>query len=508
MNTIIPNQRTLIQWGAIALVGAALGVATIGASVLPGKPGLLLLLAVLAPLLAMVVGDVRRLLLAAIMLDIPLQLDVYLWYRPEAAALGAIGGLNISVTTAALLGLYGLWIVERLAKVRRPVPASFRPALPLGLYLGFAALSAVAARDAMLTLFELFMLTQMFLLFIYVVSTVRTREEVLILVTMLLIGLILESLLMMAGAALGRDFNLVGASSGDGGTYSGGFFRPGGTFGAPNPAATYLRLLLAPAIGLVLARTGRWHRRLAAVASSLGGLALLLTLSRGGWAAAALSIVILCFFAWRRGWLSPAVPFAIALVVVLMAVVFQDLIVGRLFGDDASSAESRVPLMQLAFRAIEDHPLLGVGASNFAVVVKQYITPEFAQEWIYSVHNHYLLVWSETGPGGLLAFLLFLGVTLHRGWQVFRRSDRLLSPLALGFTAAIVGHLGHMFVDLFNSRALVQLLWLIAALIAAMHAINPEQDLTGLRKPVRSLPRPPGTLPLPSGASQVPQQAS
>ena len=59
-------------------------------------------------------------------------------------------------------------------------------------------------------------------------------------------------------------------------------------------------------------------------------------------------------------------------------------------------------------------------------------------------------------------------MTIRRGWQCWKLQDRFLSPLALGFTAAIIGHMIHMYVDLFNGRPQVQLLWLIAGLVDAL----------------------------------------
>jgi O-antigen ligase len=89
-------------------------------------------------------------------------------------------------------------------------------------------------------------------------------------------------------------------------------------------------------------------------------------------------------------------------------------------------------------------------------------------EFLFVVHNKYLLVWAETGIVGLLAFLGFLFATVHRGWQGWRFRDRLLSPLALGLTVAIAGQMVHMFFDVFHSRPQVQTLWLAAALVFAI----------------------------------------
>lgn len=470
-----PRRHDAVLQGLIVGgVGLALGLSTLGVSTLPAQWAPLFVLAILCPFVALVVGNVRRLLLAIILLDIPLQLDINLGYRKEVGELGAVGGLNVSVTTVALGVLYLLWLSERLARGRSQSQPVLRPSLPLVLYLAFAALSVVVARDATLSLFGLFLLLQMFLLYIYVASTVRTRADVLFIVTMLLVGLSLESIVMMGLQVTGQTFALAGVSSRiDAGPTATGASRNLGTLGSPNVAGGYLSLLLAPAIGLLLAPLGRWYQRLAMVAFGLGGVALILTQSRGGWIAFALSITILCVLAWHRGWLPLAVPSVFAVVVVLLSLFFHDLIAARLFGNDAGAAYSRIPLMKLAIRMIKDNPLLGVGANNFAVMIEQYATPEFAGQWLYTVHNRYLIIWAETGIGGLLAFVSFLVVTIRQGWQCWKLEDRLLAPLALGFTAAIIGHMAHMYVDVFNGRLPGQLLWLIAALITALSRMDP-----------------------------------
>jgi len=49
------------------------------------------MMATLCPFLAMIVGNVRKLFLAIILLDIPFQLDIHLGYRTEAAELAPLG---------------------------------------------------------------------------------------------------------------------------------------------------------------------------------------------------------------------------------------------------------------------------------------------------------------------------------------------------------------------------------------------------------------------------------
>jgi len=76
--------------------------------------------------------------------------------------------------------------------------------------------------------------------------------------------------------------------------------------------------------------------------------------------------------------------------------------------------------------------LLGVGSNNFSTVMEGYVTRELQRDFLYTVHNKYLLVWTEVGVGGLLAYLAFLFGVLRKGWACWKSNDPLLAPLALG----------------------------------------------------------------------------
>ncbi len=449
------------QWLIPGAAGIALGVYALTVFSLFPRWAFLFILLVCFLCIAMIVGNVRRLLLAIILLELPLQVDIYLNYHADVAKLSAIGGLNVSVTTLSLVTLYALWFAERLFGPPHRVSGWLQAIRPPATYLAIVALSTVVARDVELTIFELVILVQMFLLYVYVVNTVRQRHDVLFIVTMLLLGLILESFVMMGLRLVGHSISLGPVMARIDATA-----RVGGTIGSPNAAAAYLTLLLAPALSLLLTRLGRGYKALAILAFGLGGGALILTFSRGGWVAFAVSVTILCLCAWRRGRLSLTVPVVIAGVVLLPFVLFQESIAARLFGDDHGSAYSRVPLIQLAFRMILDHPLLGVGANNFALMIEPYTTWDLRGEWLHTVHNKYLLVCAETGIAGLIAFMGVLLSALRRGWRVWKLDEPLLSPLALGLTVAIAGQMVHMMVDLFNDRQ--DVLWLMAGLITTM----------------------------------------
>lgn len=458
-----------LHWAIAGVVGVGLGVYMLVASSLPQVWGLLLMLAAILPFVAMIFGDVRKLLLAIIILDIPLQVDAHLAFRPEISKLGSLGGFGVSLTTLSLALLYALWMAELLAGAKRWPHSLIRQSLAPAAYLAVVTLSVLVASDVYLALFEVVLLLQAFLLFVYVVGTVRTRQDLLFIVSLLLVGLVLESLAIVGVRMVGHTISFGPISVKVAGS------RVGGTLGHPNFAGSYLGLLMALALGLMLTDSRALYRWLAVVAFGLGGVALLFTFSRGAWLAFAVSAIVLCLLAWHRGWLSLTFVAVLALFVLMLALLYPDVIMARLFGVDGGAAQSRLPLMQLARQMIRDHPLLGVGANNFAHVVTDYITPGFARAWISTVHNKYLLVWSETGILGLVTFVGFLLVTIRRGWQSYLKDDSFLSPLALGLMAGLIGHMFHLTVDIFRHRPQVQLLWLIAGLIAAIRIMGDDE---------------------------------
>ena len=425
-----------------------------------------------APWIALT-GPARKILLAIVLLDIPLQIDSNFDYRDAAAELGALGGFNVSLTTLTLFGLYLGWFVEWAVRRRRvPVP-SFRLVLPLALYVLFVVVSVATAQDVGLYARGVFLLLQLFFVFVYLISWIRTKEDVRFVVTLLLVGLLLESVIIVIAAQSAAGFELPGLRVlVDRSTAEIGGPRFYGSLGSPINAAAYLEMLLAPAVAVLATRLGRSIKIIALLGLGLGSIALIGTLSRASWMAAALSISVTCLAFKHRGrTLRLAIPLLLMLFVGGVAIMFQSTITTRLAADDAGSARGRVPLMVTALEIIGDHPELGVGVNNYVAALPRYEST-FGGEWLYTVHNRYLLVAAETGLGGLAAFLWFLTGTLRRGWTGWRRSDALLSPLALGFTAALAGQMFHMSVDIFNSRSAVQLLWVVAALIAAMSRIE------------------------------------
>ncbi|MEQ1907416.1 MAG: O-antigen ligase family protein [Vicinamibacterales bacterium] len=410
----------------------------------------------------------HRLLLAVVVLDIPFRFENNLLYRADVETLGSLGGFNVSVTTVALLLLYVRWAMVVVALPdRRPASAAGLAGWPLAAYLGFATLSTVLATDVALALRELFLLTQVFLLYRYVVTFV-SADDLRFLMKVTLVALALESLAMLYGAYVGDTVLVLGRRIR---VDAVGTARVGGTVGSPNGAATYLSLLIAPAIALLLTPARPSLKAAAIVCAALAANALVTTLSRGGWIAVALSLTVFWFASYRytrRPLLAPLAALGLAAAVLAFS---EGTIAARLMSDDNSSARSRLPLMRTAMKIVRDHPLMGVGPNNYSTAMKDYeaVYGDWG-DFAFTVHNKFLLVWAETGPGGLITFVWFLVATIRMGWRGWRARDPWLSPIALGITAALLGHVVHLQVDLFSDRSQVELLWLLAALVSVIYA--------------------------------------
>ena len=464
-----------LQWAAVGLVGILLGIYVLQAAALSDQWMKLLLLAGILPFALMITGRVRQLLLLVILLDTSFAVDVNLLYQAEVRKIGTLAGFNVSATTVCLTALYVSWLGQILTHAK-PLPHKLlQVSLAPGAYVVCVLLSGLVATSVFFALCEIAIVLQAFLLYVYLVANVRSQDEVVVFFAIFFASVVVHGLVIIAVYLTGQNFSFFVLSTNAVDTaQTGGLLRSGGFIGSPNHAASYLSLFLAPAVSFLCAGLGVWPKRLALFALGCGGIALLLTFSRGGWLSATLSMGGFCVVAVSRGWLSTKVLLAIGLLGLLILIPMQEMFLSRLLGDDNGSAYSRWPLIQIAFQMASENPLLGVGANNFGQVMKAYTEQGLRGEWLYTVHNKYMLVWAETGTVALLTFLSFLFLTLRRGWLCSKRVHP-LAPLALGVTVAIAGHMTHMFVDMFHSRDQVQTLWVLAALITIMSGLQGER---------------------------------
>jgi O-antigen ligase len=254
--------------------------------------------------------------------------------------------------------------------------------------------------------------------------------------------------------------------------------RPFGTFGSSNVAGSYLAFTLIPLISLLVVKEiSRFWKLALLPLLGWGLICLILTQSRGAWIAFSLGFGTLLLLGWWRRWIPSLLFFTIVAGAVIMLAVASPIIVNRLTADDQGAAEARGPLNEIALYMFTEQPLTGIGANNFSIELPNYIPPRLGSEWLYNVHNKYLLVLSETGIIGFAGWFAFLLLTTWRGIRLWRLGHRTLSMIGLGMLAALLGHFSHMLGEIFNARTMVQYFWSYSAIIYAMiHIVEEERN--------------------------------
>jgi O-antigen ligase len=144
----------------------------------------------------------------------------------------------------------------------------------------------------------------------------------------------------------------------------------------------------------------------------------------------------------------------------------------------------RSDLWKLALQISADHPVLGVGASNFVVTSPSYATSDVSVREVNKaftqpvvVHNTYLQILAELGTVGLFLFAsVVVGTFLVacRAIRLFaRQGARDLEILARGMVVALVGLLSAF---TFLSASYEKALWLLLGSAAALSAVALRQQ--------------------------------
>ncbi|MBZ0277161.1 MAG: O-antigen ligase family protein [Anaerolineae bacterium] len=130
----------------------------------------------------------------------------------------------------------------------------------------------------------------------------------------------------------------------------------------------------------------------------------------------------------------------------------------RDFGD-----AGRLDMWRGAVSMLRDHPLTGVGYSQFGRAFRSYRDPALVQDKLVSAHNVYLNTAAETGLPGILVSL-WLGVTIFTAWR--RNWQTAGNGRKIRLEAVMAGMIGmgiHSLVDVFTITPIVTILLLMVA---------------------------------------------
>lgn len=239
-------------------------------------------------------------------------------------------------------------------------------------------------------------------------------------------------------------------------------------FGSPNIMADFMVLFAPMTAALAYFTKNRKLQLLFWFFTFTMCLSCLFTMSRGGWMAMAVAVLIFAILVDRRllGLMALA-------GIVAMFLPFVASRIGYLFTPDFAASTSnggRGSRWLLAKTYLDSNPIWGFGLGMFggAVAMQHKI-----YRWVsyFYVDNYYLKILVEMGYVGFIAFILMLVglactafVSLFRASKVKQKSS--MYPLCAGMFAGLSGVLVHCyFENIFEEPYMMAYFWIVAALI-------------------------------------------
>jgi O-antigen ligase len=418
-----PWERGLISGrGALVIVG----VATVLAALIATQP------------LRVVAGGLAAVVFFGIALVRPeVGLGLILFSIPFGSlAEVSVGGIAITVTQPLVALVLLAWLL-RIAAARRADLRWSPMVIPFVVFLVVFAQSVAVAQGLTLALKEYAKFLEAFLLLVVTVNVIRTRAQVVFLV----------SCLLAAGALAAAQgwYQFLLRRGPEGFLVAERFIRAHGEFGQPNPYAGYLNLILPIIVALVVVAVTQQRARSAAPGRGVNlvlglplvaavGVGLLMagaeamSFSRAGWLALAVAVVAILATRSRRTFVGLLAAGAVGLGIwlvgaldLLPAVVLErlrpvadtfsvfDITEVELTAENWSVVE-RMATWQAAADMFATNIWFGVGPGSF-----QTLWPEFgALDWVLRgtnpphAHNYYLNLLAESGMVGLAAYLLLM----------------------------------------------------------------------------------------------------
>ncbi|MBN1220016.1 MAG: O-antigen ligase family protein [Anaerolineae bacterium] len=421
-----------------------------------------------------------------------------------------LAGFRVGLMEAILVLGLTAWLLQ--LSMSQHYPSLFPPGRPLGsaaplrwpflIFLGCVSLSWLNTLSIGASLVETVKWFEMLALYLLVIALLPAQHFKWVVATILLTG--------MAQAVLGL-YQFIFKIGPEGFLLFGGrFLRAYGAFAQPNPYAGYLGLGLPLALAVAIWGFSHFGQRNQStgvatrvlVVAMLGApfllmlAALFASQSRAAWLGFAIAALVTLIALSKK----PAATLAI--LVLLGAVIFLSSAIDlgmsesgadeqgtpysaviQRFADalaiasisDISTLEvtdanfatiERLAHWQAAREMWRDHPWLGVGFGNYAVIYPVYAVGRWLNP-LGHAHNYLLNIGAETGLVGISGYLIFWISTFGVTWLAVCRSSGFERAVAAGGLGILVHlHLHNLFDNLY-----VQGMYLHVAIILALISI-------------------------------------
>jgi putative inorganic carbon (hco3(-)) transporter len=438
---------------------------------------------VLAPVLALaglifiiLVPAKKKVLTAVFILSFQINVILRLFYGYSGSKEGI--GLPLVVVTGFLL--VGWYLTSGNAKqicwggsMRTPILVLFITVF----------LSVVASSEKFVGITAIVYFLQYYFLYLVALNIVRSREDFRQIVILLLVVLALQSLVYFVQSLLGVTFDFLGNVAEEGSVP-----RPGGTVSTnPDGFVSFVMPALMVASALALAKKRPLLSQFPLLAMLMGLAAVGLSFTRAAWVGVVLGFLIIVYFGARNRWINVRMVLAVASIAALGVIPLLPKMFDRVSSDYGAggvdgtieSLNERMGLNLIAINIISHNPITGVGIGAYSYVFKGYV-PSGMNQWLFTVHNQYLLQAAETGIPGGIAFIVILISGLRVALRLSRGPPSLISVCAAGWFSALIVLMWIMFWVPWNGFSFNAMLWFMFGLMeGAQRVVRMQTIATG-----------------------------
>ena len=233
-------------------------------------------------------------------------------------------------------------------------------------------------------------------------------------------------------------------------------------FGNPNVFGEYLILTIVTSIICIFIADNRKFKIIHFCAVALSGLSLIYTYSRGCWIGVIFALAVFLFISKRKLFFAFCVLGAVSIFFLPSSIINRIASVGNVAD---SSTLYRVYIWKGTLDMLKDYWITGVGLGTDAF---NCVYPLYSYTAITAPHSHnlYLVIFSETGIVGMIAFALIVLLFYKKLFVIIKHSaNKNLKYISTGLVAAMSGFLLQgMFDNVWYNYRIFLLFWIYIAL--------------------------------------------
>lgn len=250
-------------------------------------------------------------------------------------------------------------------------------------------------------------------------------------------------------------------------------------FTNPNIFAEYLVMLTPLAVGTMWYTKSMKKKLTFIIGVGVLLLALLMTMSRGGWLGIFVAAFVFVLIVDKR-------LLVLAIPIVLIAVPFLPKSILQRFISIGSNVDSsilyRTKIYQITANIIKDNFINGVGFGY--IPFKQVYETYIRTMPIYHAHNTFLEIFAEGGIIGLLVFLILIFSLIKNGLcYLTKSSDKYIKYLGAGAMASLFGILANgMTEHILYMPRIIFTFWILVGLIICLIRLSKDSNKEELRE--------------------------